>query len=114
MKALLITVIVLFSLGVTAALAQRVPRVKGPPTISCGSYAEMRINEGPLGPNAAQIYSWVQGYLSAYYNYAKYPVVAVPEIPIIAAFLNKYCDDNPVHKVADGIDALLAERGGYK
>ena len=115
MKALLSTVALLLSLASNAALAQRAVPVKGPPTISCGSYAEARINEvGTVGPNSVQFLAWVQGYLSGYNNYAKYPIVDVPEYGVIAKYLDKYCQDNPMFHVSNGIDSLLAELGGYK
>jgi len=114
MKPLLTVVILLLSIACDTAFAQRAAPVKGPPSLSCGSYAETRINEGTLGPNSIQIFSWVQGYLSGYNNYAKYPIVSVPEIAGIATFLDTYCRDNPMLHVSNGIDALLAELGGYK
>ncbi len=115
MKALLSTAALLcLIVANNPALAQRATLVKGPPAISCGSYAETRINEGTLGPNSILVVSWVQGYLSGYNSYARYPIVAVPEIAGIATFLDKYCQDNPLHRVANGIDSLIAEQGGYK
>lgn len=114
MKALLVTFILLLAIGSSAALAQRAALVKGPPTVSCGAYVETRLGEGALGPNSIQMFSWVQGYLSAYNNYSKYPMVDVPSFAGIAAFLDKYCRDNPLHHVAHGVDALLAELGGYR
>lgn len=107
-------VALLLSIASTVAIAQRVAPVKGPPSLSCGSYTEARINEGTLGPNSIHYFSWVQGYLSGYNNYAKYPIVVVPEMAAIATFLDKYCADNPMHHVAHGINSLLAELGGYK
>lgn len=114
MKALLTTAALLLLAASNAAIAQRVVPMKGPPAVSCGAYAEVRINEGALGVNSIQMFSWVQGYLNGYNSYAKHPVVTVPEIVAIGAFLDKYCSDNPVHRVVNGIDALLAELGGYK
>lgn len=114
MKALLRTLILFLAIGSSAAMAQRAALVKGPPAISCGAYVESRLDEGALGPNAIQMFSWVQGYLSAYNNYSKYPMVDVPSFAGIGAFLDKYCQDNPLHHVAHGIDSLLAELGGYK
>jgi hypothetical protein len=38
----------------------------------------------------------------------------VPEFATIAKYLDKYCQDNPLHRVGNGIDSLLAELGGYK
>jgi hypothetical protein len=114
MKPLLTTLVLLLSIASNLAIAQRVAPVKGPPALSCGSYTEARINEGTLGPNSIHYFSWVQGYLSGYNNYAKYPIVVVPEMAGIAKFLDKYCTDNPMARVANGIDSLLAELGGYK
>ncbi|MCK9382447.1 MAG: hypothetical protein M0P95_15465 [Sulfuritalea sp.] len=115
MKTLLSTGVLLLSIAASnTALAQKALLAQGPPTISCGSYAEARIDEGTLGPNSIRIVSWVQGYLSGYNSYAKQPVVAVPTIAGIATFLDKYCADNPMHRVSNGIDSLLAELGGYK
>jgi hypothetical protein len=113
-KALLTATVLLLAVAGSTAIAQRVVPMKGTPAISCGAYAEVRINEGALGVNSIQMFSWVQGYLSGYNNYAKHPVVSVPEIAAIGVFLDKYCSDNPVHRVINGIDALLAELGGYK
>jgi hypothetical protein len=113
-KALLTVAVLVLSLSGNAAIAQRVVPMKGPPALSCGAYAEVRINEGTLGVNSIQIFSWVQGYLGGYNNYAKYPIVNVPEIAAIGAFLDKYCSDNPIHRVANGIDLLLADLGGYR
>ena len=114
MKPRLTTFVLLLSIASSTAIAQRAAPLKGPPAMSCGSYAETRINEGALGPNSIQIFSWVQGYLSGYNGYAKQAIVVVPEIAGIAAFLDKYCAENPMHRVADGIDSLLVELGGYK
>lgn len=115
MRALLATFVLILSVAGSAASAQRAAPVKGPPAISCGSYTEARINEvGTMGPNSVQFVAWTQGYLSAYNNYAKFPMVEVPEYTAIAKFLDRYCQDNPVHHVANGIDSLLAELGGYK
>lgn len=114
MNARLMLAVLLLSVTSNVAIAQRVAPTKGPSAISCGEFTEIRINEGALGPNSIQIFSWVQGYLSGYNNYAKYPLVAVPEIKAIGTFLDKYCSDNPIHRVANGIDVLLAELGGYK
>jgi hypothetical protein len=115
MKLVTLTALVLvLSIAGNAALAQRVAPVKGPPTISCGSYAETRINEGTVGPISIQFFAWIQGYLSAYNNYAKYPMVDVPEYAAIGSYLDKYCQDNPMHHVSNGIDSLIAGLGGYK
>lgn len=114
MKALPSALVLLLSVASNLAIAQRAAQVKGPPSLSCGSYVETRINEGTLGPNSILIFSWVQGYLSGYNNYAKHPIVAVPEIAGIATFLDTYCRDNPMLHVSNGIDSLLAELGGYK
>jgi hypothetical protein len=114
MKPLLTALVLLLSIASNLAIAQRAAPVKGPSALSCGSYTEARINEGTLGPNSIHYFSWVQGYLSGYNNYAKYPIVAVPEMAGIATFLDKYCADNPMARVANGIDSLLAELGGYK
>lgn len=114
MKPLLTTVVLLVSLAGNTAIAQRAVPMKGTPAMSCGAYAEARINEGALGVNSIQMFSWVQGYLSGYNSYARHPVVTVPEMAAIATYLDKYCADNPLHRVANGIDALLAELGGYK
>lgn len=67
-----------------------------------------------MGPNAIQVSSWIQGYLGGYNYFSKHPMVTVPEIAGIATFLDKYCADNPMQHVANGIDSLLAELGGYK
>lgn len=114
MKALLLTTGLLLSVASNVAIAQRAVLTKGPPALSCGAYTEVRINEGALGPNSIQIFSWIQGYLSGYNNYAKYPVVTIPEVAAIGPFLDKYCNENPMHRVANGIDVLLADLGGYK
>jgi len=115
MRTLLTAFVLLLSIASNTSLAQRAAPVKGPPTISCGSYTEARINEmGSAGPNPVQYFAWVQGYLSGYNNYGKAPIVEVPEYATIAKYLDKYCQDNPVHRVANGIDSLLAELGGYR
>ena len=114
MNALPSALVLLLSVASSLAIAQRAAPVKGPPSFSCGSYVETRINEGTVGPKSIQIFSWVQGYLSGYNNYAKHPMVAVPEIAGIATSLDTYCRDNPMHHVSNGIDSLLAELGGYK
>jgi hypothetical protein len=67
-----------------------------------------------VGPKSVQFFAWVQGYLSGYNNYAKYPLVEIPEYAAIAKYLDKYCQDNPMLHVSNGIDSLLAELGGYK
>lgn len=115
MRALPTAICLLLVIVGTSAFAQRAAPLKGLPTTSCGSYTEARINEvGTLGPNSVQFSAWVQGYLSAYNNYAKYPIIEVPEYAAIAKYLDRYCQDNPLHRVSNGIDALLAEQGGYK
>jgi hypothetical protein len=114
MRALVAIVVLLVAAAGNPVLAQRAATVKGPPAISCGSYTETRINEGTVGPGSIQFFVWVQGYLSAYNHYAKYPMVEVPEYPAIGKYLDKYCLDNPMHRVANGIDSLLAELGGYR
>lgn len=115
MRAFPVTFFLILSIASSGAVAQRAAPVKGPPTVSCGSYTEARINEGTIqGPNSIQFFAWIQGYFSAYNNYAKYRVVEIPEYASIARFLDRYCQDNPLHHVANGIDAQLAELGGYK
>lgn len=114
MKALSAAVILLVSVSGNPVLAQRAAPVNGPPVISCGSYTETRILEGAVGPGSVQFFAWVQGYFSAYNHYAKHPMVEVPEYAAIGKYLDKYCLDNPMHRVANGIDSLLAELGGYK
>ncbi len=114
MKALLRILMLFLACGSSAAMAQRAAPVKGPPAISCGAYVETRLGEGTLGASSIQMYSWVQGYLSAYNSYSKHPMVDVPSFAGIATFLDKYCRDNPLHHVAHGVDALLAELGGYR
>ena len=114
MRKVLFNLALLLSITCNVALAQRAAPVDGPAALSCGSYTEARINDGTIGPNSIQVFAWIQGYLSGYNNFAKYPIVTVPELPAIAKFMDKYCAENPMHHVANGVNALLAELGGYK
>ena len=109
---------VLLAVGLSAAdegVAQRQGPIRGAPTEGCGTYLADRGRDGDfLNGTTVQYLAWTQGYISAYNIFSNHPQVQPPEYSTIAAYLDKYCRENPLRFVINGVDSLIAELGGYR
>jgi hypothetical protein len=91
------------------ALAQTYP-VRGTGTVGCGTYIEWRNSN-----NQAALYQstqWVWGYLHGYNMTTTNAIVQPPDDDTVAAYLEKFCRDNPLKAVAGGVPQLIEDLGG--
>lgn len=98
-------------LVVGPAHSQSVVTLYGPGNLDCGTFLEARSNNASL----YQFTSFVYGYISAYNFFSVHPQVT-RELPTatIAAYLDKFCRDNPLKTVQQGTTALIGDVGGWK
>ncbi len=83
---------------------------RGAGTTSCGTYIAWR-NSGNA-PNVSQVVQWTWGYLHGYNTYTLSAKIDPPENDAVAAYLEKYCRDNPLGYVIYAIPKLIDELGG--
>ena len=106
-------------LGAVGAWAQPAERytIVGAGAFSCGKYLEVRSKDrrtpGVAFTESLMI-SWAQGYVSGMNSYRaianpKREMLVLPDAPSIKAYLDKYCRDNPLKTVQDGILELYIE-----
>jgi hypothetical protein len=85
---------------------------RGAGTTSCGTYIEWR-NSGDK-PRVTQVVQWTWGYLHGYNAFTLSATIVPPELDTVAAYLEKYCRDNPLEFVADSIPNLISDLGGSR
>lgn len=79
-------------------------------TNSCGKWLEAKAS-----PNARAAYrNWVLGFVSGVNWHAPGPQARFPDAEAAVAFVDKYCENNPLHIVGLGAAALVQEAGGPK
>jgi len=94
------------------ANAQRAAQVAGQGWTPCGVYLEDRKTGDRVQSNYIAV--WVRGYLSGYNTFATQPKLdTIPEIETVWTYLDRYCRDNPLDRIANGVDSLIASLGGY-
>ena len=106
-------VLVVLLLIMSIASAQRAAEFTGAGIVSCGVYLEDRKTDQRYNQQYTQ---WSSGYVSAYNIFSTYPQISQNRISpeTTLAYLDKYCRDNPLKFVIDGVDSLIAELGGYR
>jgi len=110
----------------TTAYADEIDRApdwvpfRGVGILSCGHFLQHKAenNRNQLGLYV----EWTWGYISAYNGRrafgdqpqpkTKYVIQDIPDFPTVIAFLDKYCRNNPLQSVANGVDVLISELGG--
>ncbi|WP_454907591.1 hypothetical protein [Variovorax gossypii] len=92
--------------------AQRTAGMRGAGSVACGTYLADRASGNPN--QSIQYSTYAQGYLSGYNTHSTNPELReVPTTDTIAAYLDRYCRDNPLDIVRNGIDMLIRDLGGY-
>ena len=78
---------------------------------TCGQYIEKRrasaMSDGMFA-------NYAYGYISAYNFWGTKAQVKTPEGTTVLAYLDKYCADQPLRNVSQGVDALIGDIGGFK
>ena len=91
--------------------AQRLAEYHGAGNMKCGEYLEDR----GLNRSVSDVVQWANGYLAAYNFFAAHPQTKeVPSDSTILAYLDKHCRDNPLHRVAQGLNSLIGDLGGWR
>lgn len=105
----MVTFIFLISPGAT--YAQRKAEILGGGAVPCGDYTEYRKHNSGILNSTFQ--SWANGYISGYNQFS--PNEQVQEAPspqVILAFIDSYCQSNPLAPVKYAVDILIMELGG--
>lgn len=93
------------------AEAQRQGLVFGAGTVGCGVYLQDRANRLTVAEH--QYAQWAWGYMASYNSFSTQPQVPLVEESTLLAYLDKFCRDNPLNFVADGVNSLIAAKGGW-
>jgi hypothetical protein len=93
------------------AVAQRAAPWVGVGLTTCGQYLEDR-----RGNADTSVYvHWTYGFLSAYNFFGREARISDPPFDAtVRAYYDKYCRENPLHKVSQGTLSLIGELGGWK
>lgn len=83
---------------------------RGAGTTGCGTYIEWRSSGNK--PSVSQVVQWTWGYLHGYNVYTLSAKIDPPELDTVAAYLEKYCRDNPLGVVANAVPTLIDDLGG--
>lgn len=89
--------------------------IYGAGTVQCGTYASDRTSG--QAAQTAQYAAYAQGYLRAWnaHSMPQYNQIDnIPNFDTIFLFFDRYCRENPLDRVGNAVDALLAELGGYR
>lgn len=75
---------------------------------SCGKWLE-----GKTSPNARFAYrSWVSGFLTGVNWHTTGRQATVPDADAAVAFVDRYCENNPLLNISSAAAALVQEAGG--
>jgi hypothetical protein len=77
---------------------------------SCGKWLAERNNE----VNRTIFHNWMLGFISGNNWYSRTRQVRPPDSDAVAAFVDQYCQNNPLHVMALAAAALVGELGGPK
>jgi hypothetical protein len=103
------TIILSISSGET--YAQREAEILGGGAVPCGEYTEYRKHNSNILNSTFQ--SWANGYISGYNQFSSNEQVQeAPSPQVILAYLDNYCQSNPLAPVKYAIDILIMELGG--
>jgi hypothetical protein len=101
-------VVLLTLMSIAPAQAQR--RSQGN-SYKCGEYIAMR-RESSINDGAFTSYAF--GYIAAYNLWGNRAQVKTPKGTTTLAYLDKFCANHPLEFVSAGLNALIADLGGYK
>lgn len=108
---LLLVALVLF-LGATGIRAQQ-GTLTGAGSFSCGAYLASRSNTVESDLLSDMVGQWVQGFLSGMNVQAQLrgdkTLRVIPDYASLIAYMDKYCRDNPLHRVYQGTLSLYKE-----
>jgi len=82
--------------------------IRGPGTVSCGTWTQDRQSRGHL---AFQDSAWVSGYVTAVNNYLwrGKDIAAGIDASGLDAWVDNYCASHPLDSIANAAEALVAE-----
>ena len=84
---------------------------RGAGNTSCGTYIEFRTSGNMQ--STSQVVQWVWGSLHGYNLYTPNAAkVSPPELDAVAAYLEKYCRENPLGYVVNALPKLVDDLGG--
>lgn len=102
-------IILIFLLTITTAKASAAERmmVMGAGIESCGAWLNLETENGRL-----ERMQWIYGYSSGWNHGKGKNQVRYTDPEAMAAFLDMYCKNNPLHNLYQATKALIEETGG--
>jgi hypothetical protein len=115
MKTTVLIILLLFNFEVSAQPPnQQAPwLVYGAGSFSCGKWLAARESKNSEIQNYTL--QWVAGWIVSYNYYANetsHKSVQNPEFDTITAYIDKSCNDNPLHHIATVATEMIGELGG--
>jgi hypothetical protein len=92
--------------------AQRAYTGAGAGSIECGSYLKARQQKSVADEDVVAQWAW--GYMSAYNFFSSHKQVRVISQDTLLAYMDKFCKDNPLSVLSQGINGLIGDLGGWK
>lgn len=92
--------------------AQRAYTGAGVGSTECGSYLKARQQKSAADEDVVTQWAW--GYMSAYNFFSSHKQVRFTSQDTLLAYLDKFCKDNPLSLLSQGVNGLIGDLGGWK